>query len=245
MKSLRTYLFATTSYAVLIGSASAADIALKAPPPPPAAVSNWTGPYVGLNAGVALDHSAFTDVDFFFFLLPTGPNNTFWTPKQTDFTGGVLAGYNWQVSRYVLGLEADLNGVTGKHTASIPSAALGGVFASTKMDWMSTVRARAGFLIDDATLLYATGGVAFTHFSDSWGAVAFPTFQFPPSSQSRAAGVFGGGVEHIFAPHWTARVEALHADFGTYTATVVNGQTYRTKFEHDTTMVRGALTYKW
>lgn len=245
MKSFRTYLFATTSYAALIGGASAADMALKAPPPPPAAVSNWTGPYIGLNAGVAFDHSEFTDVDQFFFLIPGGPNQTFWKPTRADFAGGVHGGYNWQLSKYVLGVEADLDGVTGKHTSQIPTFAPSGVFATTKMNWMATVRARAGFLIDPATLLYATGGVAFSHFSDSWGSNTVLALQFPATNQSRVGGVFGGGVEHMFAPHWTARVEALHADFGTYTATVVNGLTYRTKFEHDTTTVRGALTYKW
>ncbi len=244
MKSLRTYLFATTSYAVLIGSASAADMALKAPPPPPAAVSNWTGPYVGLDAGVAFDHAKFTDVDQFFFLLPGGPNHTFWTPTRADFTGGILAGYNWQFSRYVLGLEGDLSGITGKHTSAIPSGAVGGVSATTKMDWMSTVRGRVGYLIDDATLVYVTGGAAFTRFSDSWTANAFPLFTFT-SNYSRTGGVYGGGVERMFAPHWTARLEALHADFGTHAGTVFIGQPYRARFEHDTTTVRGALTYKW
>ncbi len=244
MKSFRTYLFATTSYAVLIGGASAADMALKAPPPPPAAVSNWTGPYVGLNAGVAFDHAKFTDVDQFFFLVIGGPNNTFWQPTHADFAGGIHAGYNWQFSKYVLGFEADVDGVTGKHSAAIATGAPAGVTATTKMDWMSTVRARAGFLINDITLLYATGGVAFSRFSDAWGENGPPNLTLG-SSYSRTGAVYGGGVERMFGAHWTARVEALHADFGTQNASVFNGQTYRAKFEHDTTMVRGALSYKW
>jgi outer membrane immunogenic protein len=247
MKSFRPYLIATTSYAALIGSAAAADMAIptKAPPPVATPISNWTGPYVGVGAGAALDHSSYTDVDYFFFLLPTGPNNNFWTPTPIDFTASGLAGYNYQFSKFVLGIEGDLNWIGGKHTAGIGSFATGGVTASTNMDWLSTVRARAGVLLSDATLLYATGGAAFTRFSDSWGSPITPSFRVI-DSYSRTGSVLGGGIEYMFAPHWTGRVEALYADFGSHiTTTFGSGQTYRTKFEHDTTLVRAALTFKW
>ncbi len=49
MKKLATCVFAV---AALIGApAFAAHMAVKAPPPPPAPVYNWTGFYVGGNVG--------------------------------------------------------------------------------------------------------------------------------------------------------------------------------------------------
>src|SRR5438552_13543429 len=51
-----------------IGAASAADMAIKAPPPPPVEVWNWTGFYIGLNAG-----GSWTDNRRDYFLgLPAG-----------------------------------------------------------------------------------------------------------------------------------------------------------------------------
>ena len=75
MKPLRSYLLATASSAALMASAAAADMPTMARSIDP--VMTWTGPYAGVNAGAAWDHSSFTDVDYFFFLLPTGPGNNF------------------------------------------------------------------------------------------------------------------------------------------------------------------------
>jgi outer membrane immunogenic protein len=47
--------------AVLFGSANAADMAVKAPPLPPAP-DNWTGFYIGAHAGGAWDNDSFNFV---------------------------------------------------------------------------------------------------------------------------------------------------------------------------------------
>src|SRR5262245_20206924 len=92
----------------LIGTpAFAADMAVKArpaaPAPMPAPVYNWTGWYVGLNAGGAWGHSdnststVFNDPGYF---DPTSiPAIASAGAQSTDlsgFTGGIQAGYNWQ-----------------------------------------------------------------------------------------------------------------------------------------------------
>jgi opacity protein-like surface antigen len=52
-----TLFFALTNFVVAVsGSAFAADIAVKAPPSAPAPVYNWTGWYVGVNAGGSFGH---------------------------------------------------------------------------------------------------------------------------------------------------------------------------------------------
>jgi len=240
------YLFATTSIAALLSRAAlAADMALpaKAPPPQvPAPVANWTGPYVGLNIGGAWNHSSYTDDGYFFFLLPEGPGDNFWNATHAGFTLGGLAGYNWQFSNIVVGVEGDINWVDGKSSTTVPGS-FNPVSVSSNLQQLDTVRGRLGLLSDPATLLYATGGAAFARYSDWWG--VSPNFVFA-DSYWRTGWTAGGGIEHMFAPHWTGRIEALYADFGTQTGTTFqSSQIYRTNFQHAVTLVRGALSYKW
>lgn len=243
MNSLRSYLLATVSSVALIGGAAAADMPMKAPPIAPE-LSMWAGPYVGLNAGVAWNHSSFTDVDQFFFILPGGPNNNFWNNSNAGFTAGGLLGYNWQAGKFVYGVEGDLNWVDQKSSVSISSGPT--VTVSSDLKWMGTLRARFGVTYDPATLLYVTGGLAVAQFSDLWGLPASGSRFTMSDNSTRAGWTIGGGVERMFSPHWTGRVEVLYADFGTKTVTDVDvAGTYRTKFEHTVTQARGALSYKW
>jgi outer membrane immunogenic protein len=95
--------------------AVAADIAAKAPPPAPAPVYNWTGFYVGGNAGVGLgtyktDLNAsgtssdtvdvtvlgMTTTELAFTSNFAGSNTDFLYPG--GFIGGGQAGFNWQFS---------------------------------------------------------------------------------------------------------------------------------------------------
>jgi outer membrane immunogenic protein len=101
-----------------VGTAMAADMAVKAPPQPAAVTYNWTGFYIGGNVGGAWNDSR-DDV------YPTGcfltgvacgggvANN----PLRSDsvrlsgsgFTGGGQAGYNWQAGKWLFGIEGDIN----------------------------------------------------------------------------------------------------------------------------------------
>jgi outer membrane immunogenic protein len=197
---------------------------------------SWTGFYIGGNLGAVANHSRFTDIDDLF----VGFNNTFLDSSETGFTIGGQVGYNWQVSTFVFGLEGDLNWVDSKANVTIRPPA---VFASATMDWMSTLRARAGLLLTPTVLLYATGGLAIAHFSDSWGE---PTVVTVTSDQTRSAPVVGGGVEYKVTPNVTARLEGLYANFGsTTTATPFVGLSYRTDFAHTAAAVRTGLSFKW
>jgi outer membrane immunogenic protein len=235
MKPLRHYLFATASSVALLGSAAAQ------PPAPP--VMSWAGPYAGLDLGAAWHRSSFTDVDNFAFLLPGGINNNFWTNTRAGVTVGGLLGYNWQINNFVYGVEGDLSWIDGKASASIPTVIQIGVpaVASTNLQWMSTLRGRAG-LAYGPTLFYGTGGLAVARISDSWGIPG----AMVDSDHTRAGWTAGGGVEHMFAPNWTGRIEALYADFGKTTETAsFSNTTYRTDFEHSVALVRAALNWKW
>src|SRR6202795_2705676 len=88
-----------------LSTANAADMALKAPPPPPAPIFSWTGFYVGAQAGGAWGRDNGSIVN------PGIPVAVF-SPFTVDTSGGMggfHAGYNYQVSQWVFGLEGSVD----------------------------------------------------------------------------------------------------------------------------------------
>jgi outer membrane immunogenic protein len=105
------------------GFAFAADMAVKGPPAPmPAPVYNWTGWYVGVNAGASMGKvkTDFNGAPIFWtqFAGPVQitPGFDFSDTSAPDgFIGGGQIGYNWQYSPLiVVGLEADFQGALEK-----------------------------------------------------------------------------------------------------------------------------------
>ena len=94
---------------VLSGIAGAVD--LPVPPPPVAIAPQWTGFYVGLNAGGGFG-DANNDFGFASVDLPL-----------KGAIGGGQVGYNWQTGPMVLGLETDFQGSSVKGNISAPCIA--------------------------------------------------------------------------------------------------------------------------
>jgi outer membrane immunogenic protein len=185
----------------LVGTpAFAADMAVKAPPPPPAPVYSWTGFYAGLNVGASFG-SASTDVNYVAPALPFGTTgcgpagntlclNGSHTVDMNGAIGGVQAGYNWQNGNYLLGVEADFQGGGQSGTqdfaisfSNLAGGVVGGaqgtaaVSLKERMPWFGTVRGRVGYVANQ-WLVYATGGLAYARIevdsSASANAVSFP-----------------------------------------------------------------------
>jgi outer membrane immunogenic protein len=69
----------------------------------------------------------------------------------------------------------------------------------------------------DRWLVYATGGLAVAHINSSLN-LQYATGSYNGSdSRTRAGYTVGGGVEYSFAQNWSAKLEYLYLDFGTYT----------------------------
>jgi outer membrane immunogenic protein len=242
---MKKFLIAGAALTALIGTpALAADMALKAPPPPPAPVSNWTGWYAGLNAGYGWQDR---DMDNSFApsscpgivaiacatVVNTGNAflNTF-DPKARGFIGGGQIGYNLQTNNTVWGIEADFQGTNIKGSASASGAMVIPGFAdvvnltgtgSQKIDWLGTVRGRLGWTPTPPFLVYATGGLAYgrveTTSSISGNVANDPAGPFVGASSvtqtnTRAGFAVGGGFEWMFAPRWSAKAEYLYYDLG-------------------------------
>ena len=190
---MRKFLLATVSLAAF-GTAPAFGADLDFAPAP----STWSGPYVGVNAGIAFLKDS----------LSSNAAITSSNQSDTGFIGGAQAGWNFQSNNLVFGLEGDINYLNVKSSMTVA----GGSF-SADYDWLATLRARVGLTaLSDSTLFYVTGGLALTGLDMSGiaGAAAVVT-----ASQSKvlAGWTIGGGVEHEFAKDWTVKAEYLYANF--------------------------------
>jgi outer membrane immunogenic protein len=98
----------------LIGTpAFAADMAVKAPPPTPAPVYNWTGWYVGVNAGGSIGRDRTTQS------IENVTVGSF-TMSPAGFIGGGQIGYNYQFApHWVVGVEGDIQGASQKDSSCV------------------------------------------------------------------------------------------------------------------------------
>lgn len=198
-----------------------------------AVVYDWTGFYVGGNAGYSWGRAG-TDgtlagtqsVSEFRTagpsLLPGFPVVTTLATlplsgraNVNGFVGGGQAGYNWQRENWLFGLEADIQGSDerGRGDACTVAGCPAGtaVFtANYKLDWFGTVRGRIGFLPTERILLYATGGLAYGQLSAN--VPADPTIV--GWGATRAGWTVGAGAEAAIDNHWSVKLEYLYMDLG-------------------------------
>jgi outer membrane immunogenic protein len=220
---------AVSSAALASMPAHAADLAYKSAPMMQAAY-NWTGWYVGLNAGGAWGRndvsSVFFDGDADAQARTVGALAGSGSAKGSSAIGGVQAGYNWQGSTpWVVGLEADIQGMSLKENRTSAIFTVQGLnaqdFDQIQHNWLATFRGRAGYAVDRA-LFYVTGGLAVgdTRFSrtqtwDSDGCPIDPRNGFQDChvgavTKTSAGAVVGAGVEYAFLSNWSAKLEYLH-----------------------------------
>jgi outer membrane immunogenic protein len=237
---------ASVGAVALAGSAFAADLPSRAPPPvyiPPAPIFTWTGIYVGGQIGYGWGKSNTNFGDNFgdFFSLSS---------NSSGVIGGAHVGYNLQLSQFVIGLEGDVDGTSlhknyqtsfpfGSNVFVIPLIANGNVNVNHNIE--GSIRGRIGYAWD-RVLLYATGGVAFGGFNttiygnytDPEGIIAPGSFGSRSYSNTRVGWTVGGGLEYAVTNNWSIRAEYRYSDFGRSTA-------YATSF--DTPILGAAGAY--
>jgi len=234
--------FVAALFTVALGAtgAYAADLSPRTYTKAPAVVDpiyNWTGFYVGLNAGGAWNESNPTTTTRFPVLSYFADSSVAAIAlvgnqhiNRSGFTGGATAGYNWQISNAVIGVETDFNyfGIKGSSTgtALYPCCAPTSftINSSESTDWLWTLRGRAGFLATPALLLYGTGGLAVANvkanflFTDTFAAAT----ESASISTTRYGWTAGAGAEYALMNGWSIKAEYLYDDLGRASTTSNN-----------------------
>jgi outer membrane immunogenic protein len=203
---LHKFLVATVATVIFGGVASAADMparmATKAVPY--VQMYNWTGFYIGANIGYGWSRSS-DDLGLL--------------GNANGVIGGGQIGYNWQMNNIVLGLEADFQG-SGQKASATGLVGPVAVTLSERIRYFGTVRARVGYAFD-RTLLYVTGGYAYTNVASDVTATLGLVSATASSNTTKSGATVGAGLEYAFAGPWTGKIEYLYVDSGTQSATIL------------------------
>ena len=226
------------AFAIAIAApAQAADIPVKAAPPPVVAVYNWTGFYLGVHVGGAFGTSVQT------FFDPVGPASG--TTDRYDISGiagGGTAGYNFQFSNFVIGVEADISAadISGRSSNLNPSYNCG-LVCETDVRWFATLRGRAGFAFNN-WFIYGTGGWAYANIKSNLNGGI--------EDHNRSGWTAGGGIEYGFLPNWSFKIEYLHFHFDSYVWTNANNTFFTCTGINCSTdarfgVIRGGVNFRW
>lgn len=234
---------ASAALALLVSASSqAADLrpVYKAPVAAPPPAYSWTGFYVGGHVGWADSDASINWTGRAFDSNP---------PLSVDlgsdgWFGGGQVGYNWQVSNWVLGIEADLGKMSlGKDLQFFGPR--GDDNASADFGRYYTVTGRLGWAYDRA-LFYAKGGYVNARVSyqagDTDGGNIDPS-DFVSTTKNLGGWTIGGGLEYAFAPNWTVKLEYLYMDLKDVSLTNIDGDTFT--FSNTVQTVKGGINYKF
>jgi outer membrane immunogenic protein len=204
-----------TACCCVASGAIAADMAL--PPSPQLGLRpslTWTGCYVGGNIGGGWNTISGFD--------PTAGVSV-GNGNGSGFVGGGQVGCDYQFNSIVVGVAGMFDGSAVSGTG--PNLEVPGVTNKSVIPWLATLTGRIGFVATPSTLLYAKAGAAWAQDNISTTNISSPLVPVGPvSSSSYAASgwTVGGGLEYVFAPHWSVFVEYDYMDFGTSTRTFID-----------------------
>jgi outer membrane receptor protein involved in Fe transport/opacity protein-like surface antigen len=198
----------------------------KWPTRPPSDRYNWSGFYLGLNAGGAL--GTFTQT-------ASGGGGSA-SVKEPGFIGGAQFGANYQTGPMVWGFEADYDATT--QNQSLPAGVLTG--STSQMPWLATLRGRIGVAFD-RTLIYATAGGA---------AGELRSITSIPAGTSNTTVTYGtwtagGGIEYAITDNLSARAEYLYLDRGHIPTAVIGTPPTQITSRVQDNFMRVGLNYRF
>jgi outer membrane immunogenic protein len=203
-----TLLASTASFAADMGPRSYT----KAPVYAPAPIYNWTGIYVGAHIGAAFggDDAFATSI-----VGLTG------TSRDAAFLGGGQIGADYQFSpNWLVGIEGQISALSNNDRTFTNGASV----LRDRSDWLASVTGRLGYTWGPG-LIYAKGGVAFR---DDSGLAATAGFLPAVTNRESTGYTVGGGLEYMFAPAWSAKVEYQYYNFdNTTVVTPVGALSYK------------------
>jgi outer membrane immunogenic protein len=209
----RQILLASVGAIAIAGSAFAADLPYRGPPPvylPPVPIFTWSGLYIGGQIGYAWgkDNVDVTDNPI--------ANVVSLSESPKGVIGGAHLGYNLQIAQWVVGLEGSVDG-TSMHSSFTPAGFFSTVQFSDRVAVEGSIRARAGIAFN-RVLLYATGGAAFAGIDNTYLLLppAFAAGTSEKVTKTRAGWTVGGGIAYAVTNNWSVRAEYRYSDYGRY-----------------------------
>jgi outer membrane immunogenic protein len=231
----------------------------------------WSGAYWGAAAGGGITRSRVTANEQYISNFPTNgyPYNINGS-NMADSSGpghrggaliDVFAGWNFQPSRsFVVGgqLEAtvsDLNfnsagtRMYNYFTAAGPTGetAVENFRPQVSTNWMASALLRAGFLVDDKTLIYGIGGLTLAQFQTR--NLADNSFFQTEESFVATGWTAGAGIERKLDANWSVRGEYRYTRFGShgsndqfnFVGSFPSSQTYQRNAQFDQSMQVGRI----
>jgi outer membrane immunogenic protein len=232
---------------------------------------NWTGFYLGVNAGYSWGHTTADTAQgpAVAGQYATGPcdNNgalatgcSFSTSSDPKGAiGGIQAGYNYQVGAMVYGIEVDFD----LRDQSDSSTTVFNNFFDNQVDnsaqrWFGTVRGRLGYAFVGNWLAYVSGGLAYGNFEHTvtqtfcTGANNCRAPRAISDDITKIGWTVGGGIDYGFNRNWSLGVEYLYTRFESDTlsasAATVGPTLYpavTVTFHDSSQIVRARLGYKF
>lgn len=191
----------------------------------------WAGFYAGGSAGGMWTNDGITDLGG--LNVPLDPSGFKYSLKNAGAIGSGVTGYNFQYLQFVFGIEADLGGIVPGRTMAEPNTfAPLGVTNHLGSGFYSDVTARLGYAFGHA-LVYAKTGWAF--YSGAASVTNYGHFGGGTAAAGSYSGglTVGGGIEYAFTQAWSVKLEYLHFEFGSKTATLVTPIQGRFGFPND------------
>jgi outer membrane immunogenic protein len=199
---MKKILAATTATMALLTTslvAQAADLPQKAYAQPPMAIAmyDWSGFYIGGNAGYGTSRNCWGFVPVGGAVIPDGCH---------DQSGGIVGGqvgYRWQAGPAVFGVEAqgDWASLRSSHISLVNPL----LTDSSKVTGLGLFTGQVGYAWN-TVLLYVKGGAAVTRNS-LLQATTFGGVGLNFATATRWGGTVGVGLEYAFAPSWSVGIE--------------------------------------
>jgi len=200
-------------YQFVPDSAATGLVVAKAPiykAPAVSAVYNWAGFYIGAYLGADWGFANWTFLD----------DRATTDPRFAGFLGGGEIGYNYQVGKWVFGLEGDWAWTNAHGARPCPI----GFFANCEIDvnWLSTATGRIGYAYWDRLLTYVKGGAAIAEDRAEAACTAnsqstiLPAVGCPSRSDSKtkAGWTVGLGFEFGLTRNVSVKSEINYFDLG-------------------------------
>lgn len=191
----------------------------------PEAVYNWTGFYIGGHVGGAF----------------AGDNSL--QGSDGRFLGGVQGGFDYQfATNWVIGAEAQYSWLSNSNGGVLFPGS--GTLVTSNTDQLGSVTGRLGYTWGP-TLLYAKGGYAWRDNPNIGASVGGTPVAFTTDGNHKDGYTVGAGLEYMFAPSWSAKIEYQYYNFGSTSFTSGPADVVGSRFRDDEHTVKAGINYRF